>query len=101
MKDWILKPLAINFLAVTYTKKQYDDAIVVNCANEPVVPYPVSPEVSQKRALHCFPDTAGIVQLRQAFMEKFEDALRVLRVELGQVAFGEGRNFNLPSHGAS
>jgi hypothetical protein len=101
VKDCIPKRLAINFPAVTYSKKQYDDAIIVNRANEPVVPYPVSPEISQKGSLHCFSDAAWIVQLRYAFVEKFEDTPGVLRVKLGKVAVSEGRNFNLPSHDAS
>ena len=68
MSDWILQRLAINFPAVTYSKKQDDNAIIVNCANEPVVPYPVSPEISKRRALQCFSDAAWIIQLRYAFV---------------------------------
>jgi hypothetical protein len=93
--------LAINFPAVTHSKKQYDDAIIVNFANEPVVPHTVSPEISQKGALHCFSDATGIVQVRYTFVEEFEDATGVLRVKLGQLAVREGRNLNLPSHDAS
>jgi hypothetical protein len=102
MKDCILiQDLAINFPAVTYSKKQYDDAIIVYFADEPVVPYPVSPEISQRRTLHCFSDATGIVQDRYAFVKKFEDAPGVLRVKLGQFAVSGRRNFNLPSHDAS
>ncbi len=101
MKNWILRQSAINFPAVSYSKKQYNDSFIVDCANEPVVPYAVSPEISQNRSLHCFPNTPWIVQLRYAFEEKFEDAPGVLRVKLGQFAVSEGRNFNLPSHVAS
>ena len=93
--------LAINFPAVTYTENQHDDAVIINIANEPIVAHPVSPEISQRRALHCFSDATRIVQLCYAFVEEFEDALGVLRVQFGQLAVSEGGNFNLPSHDAS
>src|SRR5579862_6527312 len=102
MKNWNLIPdLAINSLAVTHAEKQYDSSIIFNCANGPVVPHPVSPEISQKRALHCFPDGTWITQLGYAFVEKFEDATGVSCVKLGQFALSGRRNFNPPSHVAS
>ena len=101
MQNRILRQLAVNFPAVSYSKKQYNDALIVDCANEPEVPYSVSPEIPQNGSLHCFPDTTWIVQLRYAFVEKFEDAPGVLWVKFGQIAVSEGRNFNLQSHDAS
>jgi hypothetical protein len=83
-----IKASAINILAVTNTKYQHDDAIILNFAYDPVVAHAVPPKLTQKRALHCFPEAARAVQFRYPLMQKFQDAIGMLRVELAQFAVG-------------
>jgi len=69
-------------LAMTNTQDQYDDAIILNFADDPVITHAVPPKLTQKRALHCFSEAARIVQFRDPLIKEFQDALGVLRVEL-------------------
>lgn len=78
--------------------RQRNHCQLYKCAGSPL---PVSPEISQKRGLHYFSDATWIIQLRYAFVEKFEDTPGGLCVKLGQFTVREWRNFNLPSHDAS
>lgn len=73
---------AIYLPTVTYAEDQYDDTIILNFADKPIVTHPVCPKLAQRRALHCFPKAPRIVQLRYSFIKKFQDAFGVLRVEL-------------------
>jgi hypothetical protein len=83
MNDGCPPDSAIYLPPVTYAEDQYDDTIILNFADEPIVTHPVCPKLTERRALHCFPNATRIVQFRYSFIKKFQDALGVLRVQLG------------------
>src|SRR5882762_1738066 len=92
---------AVDFSAVADTENENQQPIVFDLADEPVVADAVFPELAEFGTLQSLTDTARVVQSGDAFVEKFQDALALLRVELAQFVVNLGREFNLPGHAAS
>jgi hypothetical protein len=76
--------LAVDFFAMANPENQYHQPVVLDLADEAVVPNTVFPELPHTRALQGFPNAARIVELRYPVMKELQDALGVLRVEFAQ-----------------
>lgn len=58
-----------------------DELVILDIADEPVVSHPVTPELTQLRALKAIGDLSGIVEPGHTLFEKFSDALASSRVK--------------------
>jgi hypothetical protein len=85
---------AIDFSAMADAKNQNEQPIVFDLADEPVITNAVFPELPELGAVQSLSDASRIVQSSDAFVEKLQDALALLRVELAQFAVNLGREFN-------
>jgi len=72
-------------------ESQYDQAVIFDPADEPVIPNTVFPELPKPRTVQRFSDASGIVQLRDSVPKELEDAPAVLRVELAKFPVGSRR----------
>jgi hypothetical protein len=83
-----LKCLAIDFFAVAAAEHQNEQAVVLDLADQPVIPNAVSPKFSEPRSLQRLTKTARILQLGNPLSNKFQDTFGVLRIQPVQLALG-------------
>src|SRR6266852_2712080 len=93
--------LSVDFPAVANAENKNHQSIVFDLADEPVITHAVFPELAELGALQSLTNAAWVIQWGDAFVEKLQDALALLRVELAQFAVDLGGEFNLPGHAAS
>ena len=86
---------------MTDAKNQHKQTIVLDPANQTVVPYAVPPELSQFRTAKRLSDASRIAQLSHSVAQELQDTVPVLRVKLEQISLGRFRELNVPSYGAS
>ena len=77
------------------------DDLSLNLGNDAVVPHAVLPKLPQLGALECLANAARVIKLRNATVQKAQDASGVLVVELLEVFNSTFGQLNLPSHTAS
>jgi hypothetical protein len=92
---------AIDILAVPNAKGKHNQAVVLNFADNAVIPRPVSSILSEAGAAERLSDFAGIFLTGYSFVKKIQNPPRVLWVELAEVAPSVIGLFNRPCHNSS
>lgn len=93
--------LAINLSAVSDAQYQHKEVIVLDLANQTVIPYPVSPKFSKPNSPKRLAKAARIFQDGDSVAKEFQDALGVLRIQFAQLSVGFEGELNFPCHDAS
>jgi hypothetical protein len=76
---------------VADAEDQDEQAIIFDLADETVIANAVFPELAEIGAVQGLADAAGIVQLGKPVIEKFQDTLTMLPIEVAQFAVHSGR----------
>jgi hypothetical protein len=80
---------------------EYDEAVVLNFADEPEIAHTVFPEFPKAGALQGLPDAARIFKLGYSLLKELQDAAAMLRIKLAQLPVRSNGKLNLPCHDAS
>lgn len=91
-------PLSVCLAAVGDADDENADAVVVYLGNDPVVSYPVSPQVLVWRSLQRGPELARVIHVCQSVFQEIPQAPLNLRVESADGPSGATGIFNPPGH---
>ena len=76
---------AIDFSPISDFDDEDFGHVVLDTADDAVLPHPVFPERRKPRTFQGFSDTARIIQMRNPFEQKPQDSFSVLTIKLSQL----------------
>ena len=90
--------LTINIAAVPDFDNEHDQAAILQVADNSVIADPITPIISQSRALQSIANLAAIMQGDETFLEKAPYSLTCLEIEFFDEFASRSRILNRPGH---